>query len=295
MKKFFIRILSFCLPLLLVFMVSSLLLKKIVNSRIDYSLPKNCNSIILGHSQPESALNDSLILNTKNLCNGGEAYLYTYKKLQIVLEHNPQIKKVYLSFSNNQIEKRMDDWTYDNTHLENYFSKYNFKMSSPDYTKAFKNNFKGTINAEVKGIISNAKSIVKNKKAFENNNFGGYLYLKRFKTDSLINSKFIKKFKKHQTDSISYYNLFYLKEIVKLCNQENIKLFFFRTPIHSVMFSSLNEKHFQSIRKQYFSEIPFLDFHNFLLSNDEFGDFDHLNYKGAKKFSMYFNKEIIDN
>lgn len=292
MKRFFSKITKFIVPFLFVIIGCLFLFKFLIKKNSDFSLPKNINTIILGHSQPEAAFNDSLILNAKNLCNGGEAYLYTYKKLQIVLNHNPQIKKVYISFSNNQIILKMDSWLYDETHLDQYFSKYNFEMDKDDYSLAFKNNFTGTCKAESKAIILNAKRILKHKNAFENNEFGGYLYLKRFKTDSLLQHNYINVLKKEQSNKISIININYLKKIVKFCNDKNVKIYFVRTPIHSVLFSILNEKQFQEIRKVNFPNVPFLDFHDFPIANDEFGDFDHLNYKGAKKFSAYFDSVI---
>jgi peroxiredoxin family protein len=292
MKKFLKKLATFILPLFLGVLVVSFLLKKYINSKTDFSLPKNITSIILGHSQPEGAFNDSLITNTKNLCNGGEAYLYSFKKLQIVLEHNPQVKTVFVSFSNNQIEERMTDWTYDESHLDQYFKKFNFAMDYSDYKQALQYDFSGVLKSELNAIIANSKTILRNRNAFENNNFGGYLYLKRFKTDSLIKSNYIQVIKKKQTNGISQVNLDYLKKIAAYCKNKNVKLYLFRCPMHQKMFEIVDEKQFQRIRKEQFSGIPFLDYHDFPLTNDEFGDFDHLNYKGAKKFSEYFNSEM---
>ena len=43
-----------------------------------------------------------------------------------------------------------------------------------------------------------------------------------------------------------------------------------------------------------FADIEFLDFAKYPLQNSEFGDFDHLNYRGARKFSIWFNQLIDD-
>lgn len=294
MKKFCVTFLKFILPIIIVTIGADLLFKFVVKNKTDFSLSNSVATIFLGHSQPEGAFNDSLIAHTKNLCNGGEAYLYSYKKLQIVLQHNPQVKNVIISFSNNQIEKKMDEWTYDDEHLEQYFSKYNFQMNSEEYLKVLKNNPTGTLKAEFQSIVHNAKSIVKRNNAFANNNFGGYLYLKRFKTDSLLKNNYIEKLRKEISDTISQTNIEYLKKMVTLCKEKKVAVFFVRTPIHNVLFNVLNEIEFQEIRKKEFNEIPFLDLHNFPLSNDEFGDFLHLNYKGAKKFSVFFN-DLLEN
>jgi len=38
-----------------------------------------------------------------------------------------------------------------------------------------------------------------------------------------------------------------------------------------------------------FSSVEFLDFNKFPIADDGFADFGHLNYKGASKFSNWFN------
>lgn len=48
----------------------------------------------------------------------------------------------------------------------------------------------------------------------------------------------------------------------------------------------------------FFPSIEYLDFSKFPLDNSEFGDLEHLNYKGAKVFSNWFaqllNKGILE-
>ena len=46
--------------------------------------------------------------------------------------------------------------------------------------------------------------------------------------------------------------------------------------------------------KKELAGIPFLDFKNFFLFEDEFLDLDHLNYKGVNEFSRFFNQLIKD-
>lgn len=290
MIRFLKRIALFVFPLLFLVVGVAFVSKKIINNRPVFTLPPTTETLILGHSQAECALNDSLIQGSKNLAQGGEAYFYTYQKLRKLLPENPQVKTVFLSFSNNQVEKKMDEWTYDDKHLSNYFPKYSGQLDFEDYTLLMKYNPKEVLSGELKALKNNFSFILKNQKSYlSNNNWGGYLYLKRNKIDSLLKANYIRTLKKETTDEISIINLNYLKKIVSLCKQNNVKLVFFRTPIHRVLFDSYNEKNFQIIRNEQFNEVVFLDFHDFKLNNDEYGDFNHLNFKGAKKFSMHFN------
>lgn len=291
MKHFVIRLSLFVVPMLLVAIGVALVSKKIVNSKPVFQLPNSVHSLILGHSQPECAFNDSLISNVKNMAQGGEAYFYTYQKIKKLLPENPQIKTVYLSFSNNQIEPRMDEWTYDDEHLGNYFPKYAAQLDGEDYALLLQHNYKAVLSGELKALKNNLTFLAKGENDFlKNNNWGGYLYLKRNKLDSIIKVNFIQTIKKEFSHSVSTINVSYLKKIVEFCQQKNVKIIFYRTPVHPILFNEYNEQKFQQLRKQKFAKIPFLDFHDFKLTNDEMGDFDHLNFKGARKFSLHFNE-----
>jgi hypothetical protein len=293
MKQFLKRIFLYSFPFLIIVISVSLFSKKFLNSKPIFKLSSSIHNLILGHSQPECAFNDSLIENTKNLSQGGEAYFYTYQKTKKIIQENPQIKKVYLSFSNNQLEKRMDKWTYDDEHMGNYFPKYAAQLNVEDYLFLVKNNYKSVLAGELKALKNNITFLAKNQANYlDNNNWGGYLYLKRNKLDSLMKIKYIQLVKKNYSDSVSTINLQYLEKIVDFCKTKNVSVVLFRAPIHNDLFSIYDEKKFQDLRNSKFKDIPFLDFHDFKLTNDEMGDFDHLNYKGAKRFSMYFNDFI---
>jgi len=290
MINFLKRICFFIFPLLFLVVCVAVGAKKIINNRPVFALQPTTEYLILGHSQAECALNDSLIVNSKNLAQGGEAYFYTYQKLRKLLPENPQVKIVFLSFSNNQIQKKMDEWTYDDQHLSNYFPKYSGQMDAEDYLLLMKHNPRKVVSGELKALKNNVTFILKNQKSIvSNSNWGGYLYLKRNKIDSILKVSNITTLQKESTKEISEINLSYLQKIVEICSENKVKLVFFRTPIHQKMFDTFDEKSFHAIRTKQFNEIPFLDFHDFKLENNEYGDFNHLNFEGAKKFSKYFN------
>ena len=49
------------------------------------------------------------------------------------------------------------------------------------------------------------------------------------------------------------------------------------------------EKELVKLKNEKFNDVTFLDFNDFPLSNREFGDFTHVNYRGAKIFSLWFD------
>ena len=62
-----------------------------------------------------------------------------------------------------------------------------------------------------------------------------------------------------------------------------------RSPQHQYYSGYSNESNYQKVRKERFDSIDYLDFSKFKLENKDFGDLDHLNYKGAKIFSVWFS------
>ena len=136
--------------------------------------------------------------------------------------------------------------------------------------------FKNILNRVLKQNFNYSKSI------------GGYLYLERNKTDSLL-----KKIKTNTVEEknipISEINLNYLSKLLKLCKEHGKNVFLIRSPQHKRYPGYSNESIYQRTRSNRYSSIKFLDFSKFPLKNAEFGDLQHLNHKGAKIFSTWFN------
>ncbi|HTO35099.1 MAG TPA: hypothetical protein VLZ72_02595 [Flavobacterium sp.] len=290
-----LKILSFIIPAILAAIGLRFYIVKQLENPEHHKLPETTNAIILGHSQPECALNDSLIQGVRNFAQGGEAYLYTYAKLTHLLKINPHIQKVYVSFSNNQLEEKMSQWTFDDEYIQDKYSKYFFVMPREEKQLLFKQNPKAVFSTEMNIIKNNSIALVRHKGKLGKQYWGEYLHLEGEKIDSLIKVNYIDTIKETQTPEISEVNLTYLKKIVKLCQTAGKEVIFFRTPIHETLRDIYDEDVFQSFRKKYFSEIPFFDFAAYPLLDNEFRDFDHLNYKGANKFSEYFNENINSN
>lgn len=120
------------------------------------------------------------------------------------------------------------------------------------------------------------------------------MYSDREKADSLI-AMSVQGSKIKEDTGISEINIHYLEKILDLCTTNKVKVYLTRTPIHSRSDELLNEDRFQQILSSRFKTIEFLDFKRFPLADADFGDLEHLNYKGAKKFSLFFNLLMKEN
>lgn len=293
MRKFLFKVLSLLTLSILTILLTILLLNKITSKRAKFKFENNVEeNLILGHSQSECAYNDSLIPGFLNLSKSAESYFYNYIKLRKVLEQNKDVKRVFIEFSNNQIEAGMDNWIWGDELLSERYSRYAPFMSFNEHLLICNHNSIGFLKNQ--SIISkrNFEYIVKNDYDFTNK-IGGYNRLSRCKLDSIL--KFSNKANKAKTKfELSRTNIEYLIKIINLCKKNKIQVYLIRTPIHPKNEILNNEMFYQKILKEEFKDVDHLDFVGFPLNNSEFGDLAHLNFKGAEKYSVFFNNLIKD-
>jgi hypothetical protein len=290
MRKFLIQIFLFSFSLLSVFLLVIIISNKVIDSKNIFKLTNNINYLILGHSHPECDFNDSLIDNTKNLAQSGELYFYTYLKTRKILADNKQIKAIFLEFTNNEIINDMGNWTESEEHILYRIPKYAPIMDEEDYRYIVPKNAFAFIKSMPIVFRNNINTIIFKYDDFvSTNDWGKYYYYKRQHLDSLLK---VKKLKIINNDFSKFndVNLFYLDKILKYCKTNGVKIYLIRSPFHKLEPVYLvNENKFVEILKTKYKEQTFLDFKDFPLFNEEFGDLDHLNYKGARKFSFFFN------
>ena len=95
---------------------------------------------------------------------------------------------------------------------------------------------------------------------------------------------------------VSQFEKKYLDKIVKLCQDNDIKLILINTPKRNeiLSYSKYGMKEFYEFYDNYYYNIDFLDFSRFSLPESDYGDFVHLNTLGAKRFSTYLNNTKMD-
>ena len=292
MKKFVHKTIGFITFFCLLLFLTVFLNKYFSNFKIE----NNKHMLVIGHSHSECAYNDSLINGLINYSQSGDSYFYTYFKTKLLKDNNPQIDKVFIEFSNNQIEKHMDEWIWDDNFMLSKFPKYALFMDRVALNLLIENNpdcFKQSI---VSVFKNNIKMLFKGLKY--TNEIGGYRHLIRDKTDSLVANLALNNDPIDESQELSQNNIEYLQKIIKYCEQKEIKVFFIRSPLHKKYSENQNENLFQEILTNQFATVEFLDFSKFPLTNSQFGDLQHLNYKGAKIFSDWFagllNKGLLE-
>jgi hypothetical protein len=299
MKQFNLKLLLFISIFILIF-ISTLMITISIGNKFIYNyhyfrLNNNIKFVVLGHSHPAYAYNDTLINNFSNCANLGEPYFFTYLKTRKIIENNNQIKTVFIEFTNNVITKIMDTlYTWNNNKLNGDLPKYFPFMDFADFFVLCINNPKGvfenlpiTLTKNIEKIFLVSSGIKINLKI--DRRYGGYFYYEADKTDSLIN---LQKNNLKVVDNLEMAktNIAYLSKLIEFCNLNHVKVFLIRSPLHPKYIGFSNELKFREILNSKFTNLEFLDFKDFPLQNHEFGDLSHLNYKGARTFSVFFNK-----
>lgn len=286
MKKFIYKILGFsslfCLALFVIIVLN--------RSKANFTINGDSQFLLVGHSHSACAFNDSLIDGLTNCSESGESYFYTYFKTKQLINQNPNIDYLFIQFSNSQIDTIMNSWIWGDKYISSRFPKYASFMDASSLKLLLSHNPKS-----VKESISPWLQFNLNKTVNSFNyadEMGGYLYSPLEIPDSLLKEKRTKK----QFDQASYKtssaNIKYLHKIIKYCEQSKVKVFLIRSPLHAKYPGYENEIIFQKLLKRQFSKTEFLDFSMFPASNSEYLDLEHLNSKGANKFSSWFDRLI---
>jgi hypothetical protein len=295
MKTFILHSTLFSLCLLITLVVILFLTNTIISQRASFKIADSVKYIIIGHSHPECAFNDSLIDNCSNFSQSGESYFYNYFKIRQLLKSNSQIEAVFIEYTNNLINKEMDEWIWGERYMSVRYPKYAPFMDNKDLFVLLSHNFKDFVNDQKLLFKKNLHRIIDGKYNYIRwRELGRYNYLIRDKTDSLVAAMANRSTGNiSQTNvEISEINIFYLEKIVQVCRSHNVKVFFIRSPLHKLYQGISNRKKFKEIRTTRFARVEYIDFKNYPLLDSEFGDFEHLNYRGAKKFSIFFNQLI---
>jgi hypothetical protein len=293
MKNFISKLLLFSTVAGIMIGSVILLINKAIARKATFNLKPNTKYIILGNSRPEAAFNDSLINNFSNIAQSAEPYFYTLIKTKKIFEQNKNIETVFIEFGDNQLPKERNDWIWGKDFLPHKYNTYSPFMEFQDHKLLFKKNTSGFLSNLPLSAGHNFANLLQNDMDYLDD-IGGYKYLVRDKTDSLLaNPKLVSESKMSKIE-LSDINIEYLKKLIKYCRESGKKACLIRSPLHPKYEGFNNERIFEEILNSNFSAIEFLDFANFPLLNSDFGDLEHLNYRGAKKFSIWFNELVND-
>lgn len=294
MKQFLITSSLFVIGTIVLTLVMVVVSSKLVDRGDFYQLPLESRYLIMGHSHPECAFNDSLIGGFENFASSGSNYFYTYFKIKKLIERNPQIKGVFLNYSYVDIDPAMEAKIWDDKALNHRYHKYAPLMDFKDHQLIMKSNLAGITKAQSMALKQNAAFLFRSKQThMEFFRWGGFNALNFSKADSLQREAEALPQERPPFDiQVAKSNLIYLLKTIDLLAEKNVPLFLMRAPVHKSFHGRKYDSFVEDFMAMNFPNTPFLDFQDFPLNNDEFGDLGHLNQHGANRFSLFFNALI---
>lgn len=259
-----------------------------------FQLGEDKQFLIVGDSHPECAFNDSIIYAGANFAASAESYFYIYAKVKQLIKYNKQIKHVLVEFNNGQIEKGMNELIWSEKYLMEVYPKYASFLDADDYTVLLKNNSGSLLPAHMLALKKNITFLFidRGRSMIHYRNWGGYLRLTHDQPQVLEAAMDKPSVELDHEIETSKTNLAYLRKIIALCRLHQVSVHLIRTPVHPAYSGLANEKTYQRVVTERFSGVSHLDFRNFTLAPGDFADFHHLNHRGAKKFSIFFQNLV---
>lgn len=249
---------------------------------------KNGMIYIIGNSQPECAINDSLLpYNYINISQSAEPLFYSVIKARILISNGYTIDTIIINFTNNSLNT-INCVLDDNRLLKNY-SKYFSHMNLNEHKTLFRNNKKKAL----KTLLSLSPINIYN----QNTITGGYLYLVRDEIRNPTQKSTPAKNISAKMDYSTPAEMLGFENLEKLI-QKNPKTFFIltRMPLHKTYVLWNEVKYKNCIQKlMEFNNCRFIDFAHTLNDDELFGDNQHLNYKGAIRFTPMFFDSVRQN
>jgi hypothetical protein len=291
MKKFLLQTFFFSLLAIMIIIIIHAGATAYIKKRLILKTRPGITMIVTGHSHPECAFNDSLIQDLQNFSKSGEAYFYTYYKLTALLKQNPQIKTVFIDYSNDAITEIKDRWTWGSTYMGYLYPEYGLFIDKEGNRLLRNNNPKAWFNNQSRLMQRNLLSIANSDYDYSTR-IGKYMHLVRQQLNPTNASQPTNQVDRTKLFRLSNTNITYLEKIITLCKQNAVKLFLIRSPIHPNSSDLINEKLYNQVYFSKFRSVEFLDFKNFPLKDEEYGNDVHLNFKGARKFSVFFDSLV---
>jgi hypothetical protein len=280
---------------------------------IAFPLEENINTLIIGDSHPMTSLDPEIIRNSKNISLDSENYFFTYYKLKYFLNHNSKVENVILGFDAQNISKKNSERFLSYVPVErNSYRRYYALLDYPgkNKIKSFRKYF---IMAFLKYDMGIPINVYKDRYAFKylfkrdlnesDFEFVGTFYRSEESNIDIneIRTKIIEYYyNDHMIYSgISDLNIEYLHKIMHLCEQNNVRLLLYRSPVLPT-FKDLIPKDalldFDKVKLdllQGYKNTEFIDLLDLKLKREYFGDGDHVNALGAKVVSEMVYSNLL--
>ena len=301
MNQFIKKSLFFSAPVLLFIAIMELLLRNIPN---DYSYKKNyldkhsnqIETLFLGSSHAFYAVNPEFITSKSfNAAHIAQSLDYDFEILKKYSNETDKLQFIvvpidYFSLYN-RLETGVEKWRIKNYNIYYDLNKSNDLVENSEILN-------GKWNENIKRLV---KFFRKKQSDVSCNNLGWGTNNNSKNAKNLVETG-KSAAERHHKKSISFFeeNLAVVNEIISFAKNKNAKLIFYNSPAYKTYTSQLNQEQLkttiatiQSIQKAN-SNVSYFNFLNdSSFTAQDFCDADHLNEKGAEKFSKKLDSILI--
>ncbi len=252
----------------------------LVLSQLDmysYRLDAETTTLFAGDSHIQTAVDDALVPQSKNVGRSSESLYFTYYTLIEYLRINPQVSRVYVGFGYHSLSEYYDEFI-SGARSSVISSRYFFVLPKEERAKCLQWN-SDRIVPYVKNILHNGlRQHFTDASGFEN----------EFINTGVRESSVIKRLKRQYLDGerlrgFSSMNLRSLELIADLCTRRGIELILVNTPVHSSYRDKIPEPFVDEYRRVIERlGLPVVSFENLDLEDEDFiPDGDHVSRSGA--------------
>lgn len=291
MNKFLKRLYPFLVfPLVILVIVIGLNHYIVRNTPI--VVPKYKNILVLGDSNPECAVNDSIFDRAYNMSSSGDSYFYSYLKLKKVIDTNKQIDTVLIGFAPHNIVD--NDWLIDASNMHEKLNHYIGVMSYEDLKLIYRLQPQKTITAIPTFFVRSVINIKQKTLGKVIQYPGGFIALDRNKLDEDVKRLEEEKLLPQEELLVTDYEIQYLNKILILCKKNGLYPILLNTPKRKEVLEHENYgvKKFEAFYDENLSHISCADYSKMLVNKEYFGDLVHLNYQGANYFSKILKEDL---
>jgi hypothetical protein len=293
MRRFLINLLTFAAVITVITLGTFYFTNEQINDRGNFKIAAGKDLVILGHSAPTCAFNDSLIKNCINLSDPTEGYFYTYIKARKLLPDNTHIRTVFIEFTNNQFTEYANARIYGqyaNHLVPKYYAQMNLKEVAFLFSKT------------PWVMLSNIPVVMKNNFRYlghvdssyiQFSKWGAYNPLTQVLTQEEIDES--RKKDAARRSLIKYHygssdvSLWYLAKLVQELRNRNVQVVFIRSPYFDLNHKAGTDGILHDIHNNEFPGVPFLDFMKIPLLPSDFAEPEHMNIQGARKVSVFLD------
>jgi hypothetical protein len=292
MKKFTKNILFFIsLPLILLL----LFISYVTISSKSYELDDDVTDLFIGDSQLKEGIDDSKLLDSKNIGMVAESYYFSYYKIKLLIDNTPRVEKIYLAVGYHNLSKLFDVFT-NGERSYFYAAPYFYILPFKAKIEVTRWNL-GNLNLFVKNIIVSGFNTILGKPSFDGDGFTNNIVVGSSKADVDLRIK-DQYYNGDKLEGFSALNILYLEKIITMLKRRKIELTILKMPTGPYYSSKIPESYkikYGEIMKTHnlktfeFKELALKDTNYFM------PDGDHVNAKGAHKVTQEVKRIQLSN